>query len=163
MRSLKLLAVIAIVASAVPASAEIPVSPLPDIYQSYNDCLEIAQNDGLSKAKLQSLGWSRAKISNPDGTPIADAPVIYGNVKRKPLIVLSAESGEGLCIVTARIESRSTFPQFLKAWGTSLPAPDKEGVISFSDDGHIVQIRQTGTDDKPALSMAVMTPLKKKN
>jgi hypothetical protein len=162
MRARSFLILAAAMSFAAPAAAELPVSPLPDIYLSFNDCLEAAQKDGLSKDKLTSLGWSRATMTKPDGTPIANGPIIYGNAKRKPVIMLSAESGEGVCIVMARIEARSTFPQFLKAWGPGLPAPDKDGAISFSDEGHIVQIRQTGTDAEPALTMTVMTPLEKK-
>ena len=145
----------ALAAAAVPAAAELPVAPLPDIYETYNDCLKVAAPSGLSQDALASLGWSRAKTS--DNSP----PLFFGKADRKTLIMLTSPRGEGLCVVLARIESPATFGEFLKAWGDALPAADNKGVISFSDEGHLVQIRQTGTDQEPALSMAVMTPEKK--
>ena len=162
MRSLKALALVGALLIAAPASAELSVSPLGDIYESFNDCLKVAQQDGLNKETLASLGWLRATITGPDGKPVAEQPIIYGNPKRKPVILLSAESGRGACIVMARIDQASTYSEFLKAWGSKLPAPDKDGAIAFFDEGHIVVIRQTGTNERPALSMAVATPLEKK-
>lgn len=162
MRSLKLVALVAALAMTAPVSAELPVSPLADIYESFNDCLKVAQKDGLSTDTLASLGWSRATIGNADGSTAAGGPIIYGNVKRKPIILLSAERGPGLCVVMARIESARTFPEFLKAWGPRLPPPGKDGAIVFYDGGNPVQIRQTGSSDKPALTMSVMTPPEKK-
>jgi hypothetical protein len=40
-----------------------------------------------------------------------------------------------------------------------LPAPDKDGTISFKAEGQIVQLRRTGSRQEPALSIAVMTPM----
>ncbi|WP_152569473.1 MULTISPECIES: hypothetical protein [Sphingomonas] len=144
--------------TAVRADAAMPVSPLADIYQSYNDCIAVASPVGIDQAKLASLGWVRATSQASDGKPIAGAPLIYGKADRKPLIILSDPSGEGLCIVMARLSNRAAFGEFLKAWHGALPAADGNGAISFRDEGHIVQIRQTGTDREPGLSMAVMTP-----
>ena len=162
MRAAMMLGVAGIAVLASPAAAEIPVSSLGDIYETYNDCLKVADPGGLSKDALATLGWQRATMSTKDGKPIADGPIIYGNAKRKPIILLSAEKGNGVCVVMARIETVATFGEFLKAWGGKLPAPDKDGVIGFSDEGRPVQIRQTGSADKPALTMAVMTPSEKK-
>jgi hypothetical protein len=156
----KLLALGAL-ATGTSASADIPVSPLGDIYLTFNDCLEVAQPSGINTDKLASLGWTKATSHNADGTP-AKGPLIYGNPKRKPIIVLSTESGDGMCMVMARIESDAAFPEFLKAWGPQLPAPRKDGSIGFYDGGHPVLIRQTGTREKPALTMSVMTPSEKK-
>jgi hypothetical protein len=147
---------------AMPVAAELPVSPLGDIYETFNDCLAVADKTGISKDKLTSLGWARAAMTSSDGKPMAGGPIIYGNAKRKPIIVLSAESGEGMCMVMSRIESDATFPEFLKAWGPELPPPAKDGSIGFYDGGHPVLIRLTGTKEKPALTMSVMTPSEKK-
>ena len=162
MRIATVLSALGVAVLAAPAAAEIPVSPLGDIYESYNDCLKVADPGGLSKGTLASLGWQRATMSTKDGKPIADGPIIYGNAKRKPIILLSAEQGKGACIVMARVATAASFGEFLQAWGGKLPAPDKDGVITFFDEGRPVQIRQTGSADKPALTMAVMTPSEKK-
>ncbi|GAA4034930.1 hypothetical protein GCM10022281_13950 [Sphingomonas rosea] len=158
-----ILVLAAVVASSasVSATAEIPVSPLKDIYLSYNDCLEVAQPAGLSTAKLGELGWQQATMSDGKSKAV-EQPLIFGKADRKPLIILSAKSGEGICIVMARIQSRATFPEFLKAWGGKLPAPDAEGRIIFSDEGRLVVLQQTGSDQQPALTMSVMTPTEKK-
>ena len=154
------LASLALLAS--PATAEMPVSPLGDIYETFNDCLAVADKTGISQDKLTSLGWSRASMRKADGSVLAGGPIIYGNAKRAPIIVLSKEKGEGMCMVMARIESVETFPKFLEAWRPKLPKPDKDGAIGFYDGGHPVLIRQTGTREKPALTMSVMTPSEKK-
>jgi hypothetical protein len=156
----KLLAFVAL-ATGTSASADIPVSPLGDVYLTFNDCLDVAQPSGISTDKLASLGWSKATSHNADGTP-GKGPLIYGNPKRKPIIILSSESGDGVCIVMARIETAETFPKFLEAWGPRLPKANKDGVIGFYDDGHPVLIRETGTREKPALTMTVGVPSEKK-
>lgn len=143
--------------AASPAAADIPVSPLEDIYLSFNDCLEVAQPKGLDLEKLSSLGWVKATMTDAAGKPIA-GPDIYGNPKRKPIVLLSKEGGPGVCIVMARIESAASYGKFLEAWGGKLPAPDKEGAITFFDGNRPVQLRQTGTADKPSLTVAVMVP-----
>ena len=144
----------ALAVAAIPAAAGLPVAPLPDIYETYNDCLKVAAPTGLNQDTLATLGWTRASDSSP--------PLFFGKADRKTLIMLTSPHGEGLCVVLARVENPARFAEFLKAWGGALPAPDSKGVISFSDEGHLVQIRQTGTEQEPALSMAVMTPLEKK-
>lgn len=161
MRWSKGLAFAGLVAISASASAEIPVSPLGDIYESYNDCFKVASEQGMKPEVMASLGWARATVSN-GGKPVADAPIIYGHTKRKPIIILSAEKGEGLCVVMARLESRNAFEDFKSAWGGKLPAPDKEGSITFFAEGHPIMLKQTGSADKPAMTISVMTPMEKK-
>ena len=161
MRSLKAIVFVAAAALAVPAGAQLRPSPLGGIYESYNDCFKVATKDGLSQDNLRSLGWSRATISK-DGKPKEGGPIIYGHSKRVPLIMLSDEQGDGLCIVMAKLESANSFDEFIKPWGGKLPEPDADGAISFSADGHIVQLRKTGTAQAPSLSIAVMTPMESK-
>ena len=153
------LALLAAAALTTPAPAEIPVSPLGDIYASYNDCFKVATKNGMKPEALAPLGWSRATVSK-GGKPVADAPDIYGHAKRKPIILLSAQKGEGICIVMARLESVGAFEEFKKGWGGKLPKPDAEGAISFFAKGHPIQLRQTGSADKPSMSIVVGTPMK---
>ena len=159
MTSPRLVALLGALTLASPADAQLRPSPLGDIYKSYNDCFKVATKDGLRPDILPSLGWSRASVSSKDGKAVADAPIIFGHSTRKPLIMLSAEKGEGLCIVMARLQSATSFEEFKKPFGGKLPRPDKDGAISFSAEGHIVQLRQTGSRQEPALSIAVMTPM----
>ena len=153
--------IVAALAWTAPAAAELPVSPLKDIYESYNDCFKVATREGLKKEALALLGWSRATVSK-DGEAVTDAPIIYGHTGRKPVILLSAEQGSGLCIVMARLESAKAFDDFKSAWGNKLPAPDKEGAIYFFEDGQPVRLQRTGTAAQPAMAIAVMTPPEKK-
>jgi hypothetical protein len=143
------------------ASAELRPSPLGDIYESYNDCFKVATKDGLNQDTLRSLGWTRATVSE-GGKPKNDGPIIFGHPERVPLIVLSAENGQGLCIVAARLENSGSFEDFKKPFGGKLPEPDADGAISFAAKDHIVQLRKTGTEQAPGLSIAVMTPMESK-
>ena len=152
---------LALLLAATPATADFQVSPLTDIYESYNDCFKVATAEGLKPAMLGSLGWARATLTK-DGQPVPDGPIVYGHPNRKPAIFLSAENGPGLCIVVARLESVAAFEQFKSAWGGKLPPPDAKGEINFFAEGQPVQLKQTGTAEKPALSIAVMTPMEKK-
>jgi hypothetical protein len=162
MRSLRFAVFLGALALVAPAAAQLRPSPLGDIYESYNDCFKVATKDGINPGVLGSLGWSRATISSNDGKKVPDGPIIYGHGKRAPLIMLSAEKGEGVCIVVARLETSASFEEFKRAWGGKLPAPDAEGATSFSAEGHIVQLRQTGSQREPGLSIAVMTPMESK-
>jgi hypothetical protein len=155
------LAALALIALASPAKADFPVSPLLDIYESYNDCFKVATDDGLKPEVLGTLGWARATLTK-DGKPVPDGPIIYGNPKRKPAIFLSAERGSGSCMVVARLESEAAFEQFKSAWGGKLPPPNAKGEIIFFAEGRPVQLTKGGTSDKPALTIAVMTPMEKK-
>ena len=160
MRSLKLAAFLGLLLAA-PAAAEFRPSPLADIYNSYNDCFKVATKNGINSQVLNSLGWSRATASK-DGQQIKEKVPIFGHAERAPLILLSAEKEKGLCIVMARLESAGSFEEFKKPWGGKLPEPDAEGNVSFVADGHIVQLRQTGTRQEPSMTIAVMTPLESK-
>ena len=159
MRSLKSALAIGAIAIAVPASAELPVSPLGDIYESYNDCFKVATKDGIQPSALTPLGWKQAQVSG-SGKPKAGELIIYGHGSRKPIIMLSAPSGDGICIVMARLENGRAFEEFKSAWGGKLPKPDDKGAITFFAEGHPIQLRQTGTADKPAMSIVVGTPAK---
>ena len=141
-----------------PASAQLAVSPLFDIYESYNDCLKVAVPEGLKLDILSSLGWSPATVTTKDGKPVTGGPTLFGHAKRKPIIFLSVEKVGAVCTVMARLDNAKSFAEFTKAWGGKLPAPDKDGIIGFFDDGHPVALRQTGTADKPAMTISVMTP-----
>ena len=152
---------ITLAALASPAAADFPVSPLLDIYESYNDCFKVATDDGLQPEVLGTLGWVRATLTK-DGKPVPDGPIIYGNAKRKPAIILSAEKGSGSCMVVARLENAASFEQFKSAWGGKLPAPNAKGEILFFAEGRPIQLKQGGTADKPALTIAVITPPEKK-
>ena len=155
-------AAVAALLLAIPASAQLAVSPLVDIYESYNDCLKVAVPGGLKLDVLTSLGWTPASVTDKDGKPVTGGPTIFGHAKRKPIIFLSLEKSGNVCNVMARLDKASSFADFTKAWGGKLPAPDKDGIIGFFDNGHPVALRQTGTADKPSLTMSVMTPMEKK-
>ena len=161
MRARYLLVLAAALPLAAPAGAELPVSPLKDIYESYNDCFKVAAKDGLKLEALGPLGWSRATVSK-DGKPVDKAPILYGHASRKPVILLSAEKGDGLCVYSKWGAKGRSSEDFKAAWGGKLPAPDKEGAIYFFEDGQPVRLQQTGTAEQPAMAIAVMTPPEKK-
>jgi len=96
-------------------------------------------------------------MSDGDGNPIEDGPIIFGHAERSPIIMLSALEGNGVCMVNARIESFGVMKQFTDAFGGRLPDPDDEGKITFRAQGHIVQIAPTGTTEKPSLRLVVGT------
>ena len=73
--------------------------------------------------------------------------------------MLTADKGEGLCVVLARLENAGAFDEFKKAWGGKLPAPDEKGTISFVAEGQIIQLRRTGSPQEPSLSILVATPM----
>ena len=160
MRLFKKTLLVGALALAVPASAELPASPLGDIYESYNDCFKVATKSGFKADVLASLGWKQATMTSKDGKPVPNAPMIYGNLKRKPIIILSPE--EGVCTVMARLEDVEAFSEFKKAWGGNLPLADKNGIIGFYAEGHPIALRETGTAAKPAMTISVMTPAEKK-
>ena len=159
MRLLKTAFAVGALLWAVPSFAELPISPLKDIYESYNDCFKVATKDGIKPEMLAPLGWQRAKVSG-GGKPKADEPIIFGHSARKPIMMLSSPQGDGICIIMARLESRQSFEEFKSAWGGKLPKPDANGAITFFAEGHPIQLRQTGTADKPAMSIVVGMPAK---
>ena len=134
---------------------------LPDIFASYNDCFEVATTGGLQPSVLSKLGWTRATVEK-DGKQVPSEPAIFSHSARAPLIILSGEAGEGLCIVTAKLESDATFEQFKNAFGGKLPAPDAKGDIGFKAEGRPIILKRTGSKAQPAMSILVMTPPEKK-
>ena len=162
MLSLRTLFCLVAIGISAPSAAQLLPSPLADIYESYNDCFKVAAAGGMRPQELGPLGWSRATVASKDGEAESGGPVFYGHRSRKPLIMLTAESGEGLCVVMAKLENRGSFDEFTKAWGGKLPEPDSKGAISFSAEGQVVQLRRTGSREEPSLSIAVMTPTESK-
>ncbi len=75
--------------------------------------------------------------------------------------MLSAEKGTGVCVVIAKLKDEKVFESFLSAFGEKLPKPDKEGNISFSAEGHPVQLALTGSKEAPAMRAIIMTPKEK--
>ena len=159
--SRKIGAALALATCATGADAQMRPSPLKDIYASYNDCFKVATPAGIQPSVLQALGWSRATASK-DGKQVASELAVFGHPQRTPLIMLSSQTGKGLCIVVAQLESLAAFDQFKSAFGDKLPAPDAEGNITFVADDHVVLLKQTGSRKQPAMSIAVMTPVEKK-
>ena len=131
---------------------------LPEIFESYNDCFAATKSGEISVSSLEALGWSRATMRASNGEPIEGGPIIFGHSARKPIIILSALEGEGVCMVNARINSFKTFNELKQAFGGKLPEPDENGSITFFAEGHPVQIAPTGSREAPAMRLAVFTP-----
>ncbi len=140
-----------------PAQAQLREAPLPQIFQSYNDCFAATDSGQINTSALVSLGWARASMTDGDGKPIDGGPIIFSHSERSPIILLSALEGDGVCIVNARIESFEVFKSFTEAFGGNLPEPNEEGAITYRAQGHIVQIAPTGSKDKPSLRLVVGT------
>lgn len=140
-----------------PASAQMRVAGLGEVYESYNDCFAATETGSLDPDALGSAGWQRGALSNSGSENIEDEPIIFGHASRAPIIMLSALEGEGACIVVARIETSDVFEQFTSAWGEKLPKPNEDGEISFFADGRAVQMAPTGSRNEPSLRVAVGT------
>ncbi len=142
---------------AAPAAAQLREAALPDIFESYNACFAATESGSIAPGSLEELGWARATMTDGDGNAIQDGPIIYGHGERAPLIILSGLEGEGVCMVSAKIESIETFEEFKAAFGDALPEPNENGEILFSAQGHIVQIAPTGSREAPAMRLVVGT------
>ena len=155
------LTTVALALISAPAAAQLRPAPIEQIFESYNDCFAATNGGGLAPAELEKLGWKRATIK-ANGKTLEDGPIIFGHKNREPIILLSGIEGSGLCMVNARIENFSVFEDFKAAFGDKLPNPDKDGEITFFAEGRPVQIAATGSQNEPALRLAVMTPVEKK-
>lgn len=145
------------VAVAAPAAAQLREAPLPQIFESYNDCFAATESGAIETSALESHGWARATMTDGEGNPIEGGPIIFGHSDRAPILLLSGLEGDGVCIVNARIESYAIFDQFKDAFGGKLPEPDADGAITYGAKGHIVQIAPTGSTEKPSLRLVVGT------
>lgn len=139
------------------AVAQVRVAELGDVYKSYNDCFAATPATGLMPGALEERGWQRAKIEK-SGRPVESPLLIFGHADRAPLIMLSAESGSGICIVTARVKDLAAIEEFKSAWGDALPKPNTDGTISFFAEGHAIQMAATGSKKEPGIRLVVMTP-----
>ncbi len=161
MRLPKLFVLAALLSASGPALADIRPSPLGDIYESYNDCFKVVTKHGVKPEVLGTLGWSPASTST-NGEPPEDGPAVFAHARRAPIILLSSDPGEEICIVMARLENAAAFEQFKAAWGGQLPKPNQDGVIFFQADGHPIRLQQTGSRQEPSLTIAVMPPSENK-
>lgn len=148
--------------AASPAAGQMTPASLGDIVASYNDCFAATNTASLAPSELEKLGWQRATIQSSTGEKIADAPIIYGHTARSPLIMLNALEGQGVCVVTARIESLAAFDAFKAALGGQLPRPERNGEVTYQAEGRIVQIAPTGSSDKPSVKLVVGTRMESK-
>jgi hypothetical protein len=147
---------------AVPAAAQTGTAPVRQVFETYNDCFAATNTASLAPAELEKLGWQRASVESSKGDKITDAPIIFAHADRSPLILLSGLEGQGICVVTARIESYAVFDEFKAAFGDKLPRPDKKGNITYQAEGRIVQIAPTGSPEKPSLKLVVGTRMESK-
>jgi len=158
LRKIQILTALLVTAVAFPVSAQLKPAPLPEIFESYNDCFAATPASGVSTSALEKLGWIRATIES-DGTKDTKPDlIIFGHSDRRPLIMLDKESGPGICIVTAKLENKRNFQSFLDAFGGKLPKPDKNGNITYFVNGQVVQLAKTGTRKEPAMRAVIMTP-----
>ena len=141
-------------ALASPASAQLRVGPLAEIYETYNDCFAATETGSINADALVDAGWQRAKVSG--GGNAEDQPIIYGRTDRAPLILLSAETGEGVCIVMARLKDDEAFRALISAWDFSFDDLT-DGAITFFAEDRAVEIAATGTDEKPSATLTVGT------
>jgi hypothetical protein len=145
-----------------PAAAQMATAPVADVFESYNACFAATNTTSLAPAELEELGWQRATIQSSKGETVKDPPIIFGHADRSPLILLSGLEGQGVCVVTARIESLSVFEQFKSAFGGKLPKPDRKGDITYQAEGRIVQIAPTGSREQPSLKLVIGTRMESK-
>lgn len=162
MRKALALMLIGAALGATPAAAQIDTASLRQVFQSYNDCFAATNTGSLAPAELEKLGWQRASVQSGTGETMKDAPIIFGHADRAPLILLSGLDGQGVCVVTARIESLAVFEEFKDAFGGKLPKPDRNGTITYQAEGRIVQIAPTGSREKASLKLVVGTRMESK-
>ena len=142
---------------AAPAAAQLREASLPEVFESYNACFKATESGSIAPGSLEDLGWARATMSDSDGNAVEGGPIIYVHGEQAPLIILSGLEGEGVCMVSAKIDSFARLEEFKAAFGDALPAPNDKGEILFSAQGHIVQIAPTGSRDAPAMRLVVGT------
>lgn len=136
-----------------PAQAQLKDAPVSDIFESYNDCFAATAGGEVSVAALEDLEWELGDWEEGDD----DMPLVFSHPERAPIIMLTADEGDGLCVVIARTENEKTYETFVGAFGGKLPAPDANGVIYYTVKGHIVRLAQTGTAEEPGMTLAVGT------
>jgi len=138
----------------VPAMGQIKPVAVEQIFETYNACYAAMPAQGIDSAKLEALGCQLATSSSP---AIKDI-FLYGHTtEKRGLILLSAQSGSGICIVTAKLEKYKDYKKFLTAFGDKLPKPNADGETLFKSGGRLVIVSRTGSRKEPAMRIAVTT------
>ena len=151
---IKYLSIIALILTA-PTFAQIKPVTVGQIFETYNACYAATPSTGIDSNKLEALGWKR---TTSNSNALKDI-FLYGHTtEKRGLILLSAKSGSGICIVTAKLEKYKDYKKFLAAFGDNLPKPNTDGQTIFKSGERLIIVSRSGSRKEPAMRIAIMTP-----
>jgi hypothetical protein len=146
-----------LVLATVQAAAQgLPPVGIDEIMSGTRSCLSATSSTGVDEQKLQSEGWHHATLSS-NGKPIENGLTSYG--KGGLLMILSKTAATPLCALSARIAAGPDYLKLQAAMatlygGSAGTDPDGEYVF-MTTDHHIIDLAPTGSNDSPAVRVAV--------
>jgi hypothetical protein len=128
---------------------------MDEILSGTRSCLGATSPSGVDERKLQADGWQHATMSS-NGKPVESGLTFYG---RKGLLLVLNKGSTPLCAVTARIAARTDYLKLQAAMATlygGSAGTDPEGEYVFmTKDNHIIDLAPTGSNESPAVRVAV--------
>ena len=164
-RSLPLLAGLAL---ATQASAEMPPSPPGDIASAVADCWAAVRPNSIDQAVLRQRGWQPSKIEGAQ-RGVATSLQPYGKSGSNVLVMLMGTSDVPMCSVLSRVENAAAVSKAAQAVQQVLVAADPQvktarsgKSIIFLSLPRIATLDATGTKDKPAVRIVAGYSAEKK-
>jgi hypothetical protein len=151
-------ALVALIAAAPLAGATRPPASRDEIMAGVRSCAAGLTATGLDEVKLAGDGWSKGSITNK-GKPVALDLILYG---KGNLMLMSAKVPAGktpICTITARIATVTEYPAIQAAFAAAYGAPVKDDgkgeQLFISPDHRIIDLASTGSNNEPAVRVAV--------
>ena len=138
------------------AAQGLPPASVDEIMAGAKSCLAATSSAGVDENKLRGDGWKHGTMSDK-GKPVDNGLSIYG--RDGLLMILHGSKPGSLCLFTARIASPSDIAKLQASMAAAYgkPASDdgKGEQMFFTADNHIVDVASTGSQDQPAVRVAV--------
>ncbi len=144
-------------AGASAAAQGLPPATPTDIASGVRSCLAATGPKTIDTDKLQADGWHSASVSQ-EGKPVATSLRIFG--KDKVLVTIDKDAKVPTCFVTAHLPDADTFNDVAFSIDHDLGVHGKTDqgeadTFYFFPQGHIVQLKKTGTAAAPSVRIGV--------
>lgn len=148
------------VASHSVASAQPALEPATaaSIVSAARSCVDSVTPTAVDESRLASDGWRPGKITK-DGQEIEASLRFYGRGNDNVLLMIMAGEGAGGCSLMARIDQVAEYQNVASALAAELgakPFQSKASEATWLVQRKAVQLSATGTQEKPAVRIAVI-------
>ena len=156
MKSQTFTAILLLAAGTAATGQGLPPVSMDEIMSGTRSCMSATSSTSVDEQKLQADGWHHATVSS-NGKPVGNGLSFYG--RNGLLLFLDKSAPTPLCAFSARVATRADFLKLqaamAAAYGGSVGTDPNGEYVFMTADHHIIDLAPSGTNERPAVRMAV--------